>query len=206
MPIFRWMVVLPDQLGDPKNTRVNTFHFSIPDPDLTDYQAIAGVLDECYDAASALFNENVDFALTQHKVYNLDDDVPRAPVYEELQTGMGTDPVGSGLPPEVALCLSFQGAKVSGQPQARRRGRVYLGPLAASINTSGVPSNASCLLVTGFGDALLAASDAAAGAWRWVVYSPTNGTAVNVVDGWCDNAFDIQRRRGFSSTTRFLFS
>jgi len=41
-----------------------------------------------------------------------------------------------------------------------------------------------------------------AGGWDWVVYSPTNGNTVNVDNGWVDNAFDTQRRRGLAVTAR----
>lgn len=205
MPIFRWMWIQPSESGDAADDRVNTFHFSIPTPDITIYQAIASVIDEAWDTASSIFNENADFPNYRHKVYNLDDDEPRAPVYDELQTGIGTAPTGSQLPPELAVCLSFQGAAISGQPQARRRGRVYIGPLNSGAVEGGQVTPSYQLLVRDIGADILDASDAAAD-WNWVVFSPTNNTSVNVTNVWVDNAFDIQRRRGYKPTSRAVYA
>jgi hypothetical protein len=45
---------------------------------------------------------------------------------------------------------------------------------------------------------LLAASNPA----TLAVWSPSNGDAVPVTDGWVDNAWDTQRRRGIDRTAR----
>jgi hypothetical protein len=51
---------------------------------------------------------------------------------------------------------------------------------------------------------LLDASQAAT-AWKWAVYSTVNATGVEVTNGWVENAWDTQRRRGRIATVRTVF-
>jgi hypothetical protein len=102
--------------------------------------------------------------------------------------------------------LSFQGTPLSGTPQSRRRGRIYFGPFRTSgLNTQGRPAAGLITSLVNAGDALLAASDAAAN-WQWVIWSPTTGLEVGVANGWVDDEFDTQRRRGRVPTARTTFS
>lgn len=145
-------------------------------------------------------------ALSGHeaKFYRMSDPEPRSPVYES-QFGLLTTGT-TQMATEVAVCLSFQGSKVSGLPQARRRGRIYFGPLAnTAAGSDGRLTNANALLFADAGQSFLDSSVANAN-WDWAVYSPTNGTAIDVVDGWVDNEFDTQRRRGRIATQRWTFS
>jgi len=205
MSVIRWMWIQPSSSGDPADTRVNTLHFSVPDPDTATYDLIAAAIEGEWNVASDFFGAQVSWPNYRHKAYNLDDPEIRAPVYEAAATGLGTAPTGDSLPAELCVCLSFEGAQVSGQSQARRRGRIYVGPINKDHSDGGYVTSAAATGIAGIGAGLLAASDAAAGVWRWVIWSPTTVSAVNVVDGWADNAFDIQRRRGFAPTTRYLF-
>lgn len=138
------------------------------------------------------------------KIYDRADPEPRAP------TLMGTfsfasAPTGNPAPPEVSICLSFQAPQVSGVPQARQRGRVYLGPLDASIiDASGRPAVSTLTTARNAAITLLAASVAAA-TWDWVVWSTVNGSAAGITNGWLDDEFDTQRRRGRLATTRYVF-
>jgi len=105
--------------------------------------------------------------------------------------------------------LSFQGERTSGQSQARRRGRVYLGPFGSSAGdtTSGRPSS-------GLRGGIITAAAAfgvqsqAAIEWVWGVIS-TAGPSMSfseVKDGWVDDAWDTQRRRGEGATLRTTFT
>ncbi len=138
------------------------------------------------------------------KIYDRSDPLPRAP-RSEGTWNFTTAPSGNSLPPEVALCLSFQGVRQSGQPQARRRGRVYMGPLnSAALETTGRPTALTVTTLRDAGNALRTASVAAAG-WAWTVHSPTSGQDVSVSNGWVDDEFDTQRRRGREATSRNVF-
>jgi hypothetical protein len=101
--------------------------------------------------------------------------------------------------------LSFQGAPESGVSQARKRGRVFIGPLRSSlIGADGRPSPATVSLFAAEGEDLLDASNAAT-TWSWTVHSATTGDNSVVTNGWCDNEFDTQRRRGRIATSRTVF-
>lgn len=93
------------------------------------------------------------------------------------------------------------------RPKARRRGRVYIGPLnnnagaltaigvlKVHVDTQTVLKNAAT--------ALIGSSAGAAGAWS--VWSRRSAALFPVIGGFIDEAFDTQRRRGVKSTARTL--
>lgn len=142
------------------------------------------------------------------KVYDITQPEPRVPIIELpiTLTEFGTS---DALPEEVALCLSFQAVPNPGQAQARRRGRVYLGPFGtAALGNEGtndrpVPNSALREAVQYAAADLLAASDAE---MSWAVWSRAAGALYAVDNGWIDNAWDTQRRRGLDPTSRLTFS
>jgi hypothetical protein len=42
--------------------------------------------------------------------------------------------------------------------------------------------------------------------WTWCLYSRKLDLMPEIVGGWVDNAWDIQRRRGYAATSRTTFS
>lgn len=139
-----------------------------------------------------------------YKIFDRADPTPRQPVLEGLWNFTAA-PTGNPLPPEVAKCLSFQGVAVSGVPQARRRGRVYLGPFNTStLGTNGRPTTALTDDIRDDAQVLLTASKAAT-TWFWTVWSDTLGTGVEVDNGWVDDEWDTMRSRGRDATYRDLF-
>jgi hypothetical protein len=136
--------------------------------------------------------------------YRESDTKPRAPI--RITTwNLTASPTGNPLPSEVCLCMSFQATQVSGVPQARRRGRIFIGPLdVTSLETDGRPPSTARLAINNAGGALLDASQAST-TWKWAVYSRVLGTGSDVANGWVDNAFDIQRRRGIQPNLRSIF-
>lgn len=125
------------------------------------------------------------------------------------------------LPSEVAICLSFRGAYgtadedvPAGAPgpvgniheRARLRGRVFIGPLVATGLSVEGADQAQHISTQG----RLTVAQAALRLRNnvdldWLVWSRTNGSVVQVTQGWVDDAFDIQRRRGPDSLTRTTF-
>jgi hypothetical protein len=118
----------------------------------------------------------------------------------------------SNLPTEVAAVLSFHadltGVQEEGaggtRPRARRRGRVYIGPLGQSSITHAAENPLISSTLTGVlaaaGNAMRVAADA--DGLPWCVWSRTDQVLRPITGGWVDNAPDTQRRRGTDATTR----
>lgn len=134
-------------------------------------------------------------------VYSLVDPLPRAPVFvQQYAVSFGSsDP----LPTEVAVCSSFAATAASGVPPARRRGRIYVGPLAESANSSSGQSRPLPAFITALADATEdLATDAVLSGFDLSVWSRRDSELFPVARGWVDNAWDTQRRRGIEATAR----
>ena len=208
MPIIRGIVTLGRDSALPEDQVVNVFHFDASGPTGGQLDDIADHLITFYKDVNTTPARSVASFLSSDlsgsivvKLYNLSDTVPRAPVLEVATTmTVGT---GQSLPAEVALCLSFQGAPLSGQPQARRRGRVYIGPLDIEcLTTDPVGRPVQEFMDTLGASADRMQTDSNASSTPWGVLSVTDNQLVEIVDGWVDNAFDTQRRRGEAATVR----
>ena len=123
------------------------------------------------------------------------------------------------LPSEVALVMTYHSLLTDVpetesnptpppafiRPAARRRGRIYLGPLAQQAISYTGPTNEPFPIVgltnaiSGAAANLLTATPANT---DWTQLSQAEGSMFSVTGGWIDNAFDSQRRRGNDPTTR----
>ena len=205
MPSVRAMVIVPMDSAIPRDAAVNNFHATMGDVG-SGCTAMALALGAFYQNIRTLFSSHVDHANIRAKFYNWDEPEPRAPVFDTL-LGV-TGPTGSGTSPhELAICLSFQGDREAGRVQARRRGRVYIGPLQSAVSTFDgmVDVTLRDTLATAGGTLLTASGESSA--WTWVVHSTRNLATPDtpVTNGWVDNAFDIQRRRGVDASSRATF-
>ncbi len=202
MPFYFTQATIATADNVAANFATNTW--SVDADDVTALGLFHTALDTFYQTVDAYISNLARIAngleLTS---YARADPTPRAPVLTNFYT---LGPVGSApLPPEVSLCVSFQGPKVSGQPQARRRGRIYL-PFMDEANNGvdGRPSSAMVTAIAGAAGTLLAASNAAT-TWTWEVFSTVSGGNVTITEGWVDNEWDTQRRRGRKATARTTF-
>jgi len=206
---FQWIWEGASQLAE--DNYVNTYHFKHVLGPPEDFDNVRDMLRDFYTSqADGQPTALTAFMTTQAlsgnwtiKAYNLDDAKPRYPVYTDSGTAqMGS---GGGLPSEVALVLSFQAEKIAGEKQSRRRNRVYLGPWDLSSSAYGM---ASATLVESLLFAARGLFNAAESSqvWSWKVYSPTDDNELPVNDGWVDNAWDTQRRRGLRATARGVFN
>lgn len=212
MPNLRAVVSIPAASGLPEDGVQNVFHFTAVVADAATMDAIAAALKtNLYDSIDTYLSVELNVAGTHVTFYNLADAQPRNPIRD---VPIGADMIGAAdsIPDEVALCLSFQADAESGQPQARRRGRVYIGPFGrVALGAAAAGNRPAAALVTALANAgggLLDASQAAAG-WDWVVWSPTTGPAGFpwvITNGWVDDAFDTQRRRGVAALARTIFN
>lgn len=124
------------------------------------------------------------------------------------------------LPDEMAICLSFGASHLTvdestpggapgpigdTHPRARRRGRIYVGPLNAGVSDG---AGANPRPSTGFRDDVTIAArerlaqEADAAGFTWSVWSRADDILRPVTTVWIDNAFDVQRRRGLAPTDR----
>lgn len=156
-----------------------------------------------YTALATIFGPTLNGTTNAHKVrmYHLVEPEPRPPVYVGSFSRGGS---GSPLPAEVSLCTSYSAESPAGTRPARRRGRLYIGPLntLTSVNINGYARpelsvrttvmNATKALVEG-----LASDD-----WEFCVWSRADDSLFPVVRGWVNNEFDTQRRRGPEATER----
>lgn len=206
MSALRVQVVIPADNLLPADACVNVFHFLGTGSALATFAVAKPRLVSFYDAWSSYRSPLYDWVNVRLKAYDMDQPSPRPPIADEL-AGTTAAAAGTGLPAEVCMCMSFQGDRLAGANQARRRGRVYLGPLSASSNNGATarPDTTFTTTLTTAARTFLLASD---GVCSWCVRSEAAPPAdyVAVTNGWFDNAFDTQRRRGFDPSSRQIFN
>lgn len=215
---FRALVNLERNGALPEDSIVNVFHFegdisigsNYRDEWDNDVNDLAARIDDFYDAISGLLTST----LTGNgviKVYDMTDATPREPRHIR---NIVFNAAGAPLPAEVAIAVTLQCDNSPGVPRARRRGRVFIGPLDQSVGEAFADSHD--LKVSAATRNLLGTSMAAMahgpdpGDARLAVFSPTTlaqgGTlddAFNDVTSIkVDDAFDVQRRRGASASVR----
>lgn len=203
MAITRVITTLPYYTNIPEDCATNTFYFSsVATLDNAALAVLATRLDTFYAAIDTYLSPIVSNTLGTFKFYDMADPEPRTP---KLTLPMAPLLVGSsGMAEEVSVCLSYYATPVSGESAARRRGRIFLGPLAGNVLTAASttsfsqPATAMRSAVASAAAVLADQSEPV----QWCVYSPTDQIARRIVGGWVDNAFDTQRRRGRRATSR----
>lgn len=205
-------VRIPHKSLIPADDAINTFNFTGVD-NVEDQATVAlGKLKTFYNDLSGtqtvrikdMMSGELNFGGTRIKVYDLSDPEPRVPILDEsLGVSNATPVTSANLPGEVAVALSYQAEAESGVAAARRRGRIFLGPLntgfmTSTTTTASRPSGASCLAVAQAAEEL---SSGPVGT-QWCVWSRVNAAFYPIVKGYIDNSFDTQRRRGVATTSR----
>lgn len=219
--LWRAQVTIPLDSGVPEDAIVNTLYFDDDDDPIADEgdtrDWIMILLTAFYNAIDGFVFPNTVGANATVRLYDMADAEPRVPLYTET---IALTPYTAGpMVNEVAICASFAAQVESGDVPARKRGRIFLGPVTVD---AGVLVGSQVRPTTSTMDAIRDAMDAMADGYehpaspgyrcRWAVYSPktdelgTLGEAFSdVVRGWVDDAFDTQRRRGPVATTRLVF-
>jgi hypothetical protein len=195
----------------PEDAITNTFHFVNTDT-VSDYDNVRDILENFYtvqapDAPNLITAFMTSASITGNwtlKAYALEDPKPRQPVI--MWTGSVSPGIGAALPAEVALVQSFQANIESGEIPARRRNRVYLGPFSTAANSAtGRPSDNLVATMLFAGKQMILEATASV-RWTWVAYSPTADEANQITNGWVDNAWDTQRRRGLYYSQRGTYT
>lgn len=210
--LYRFQHTLTMDTNVPGDSITSTTHWRNTSTPTSDFDNVKDIIKDFYTLAASGQAAAVQSYLSADigpvcyvKAYALADPTPRAPVYEgqfNISASSGT----AGLPHEVALCVSFQADREAGQRQNHRRNRFYLGPFTEAANVpGGVPESTMVSDIQKAARTMLAAADNA-DVWNWVVWSPFRSEYYDLTNGWVDNAWDIQRRRGRAATTRNPFT
>jgi hypothetical protein len=186
--------------NDPKNQHVITpcFRRSIDWSDPTSGTNAKQLTD---DLAAALntWCSATDPQLTV-SAYNIEGAKPNYPqAVTRTNTGTYTTPSAPG---ELALCLSF----FSDLNQPRRRGRLYIPVWAAGAAGSDMQATASAGLCTKVGALAAVFANLGGSNVDWGVWSRTDLAFHKATNYWVDNAWDVQRSRGFPSTAKTIFA
>lgn len=203
MAVIRAQVILRTVDNVVENFISNSLAFEVP-VTLDAPDDLTPLIKDFHDDLSGLHSPVIAQTGHQIKYTSLPGLAPRYPFETDL-FDFTTAPSGTALPDEVAICLSFQGQRTAGLPQARRRGRIYFGPLRTTAATGNRPST-TLISTLATAAATFGAQVSALGAgYAWGVWSPSDQELVEISDGWVDNAFDTQRRRGVATTSRTTF-
>lgn len=212
--LLKAQVTLKAKSGIPEDHVTNSFWFLRNIEDATKDDEVAQNLKDFYDLALPVAAQRLSawlspaLALTGHeiKTYNMADPTPRAPTHSTTFSLTAT--AATAYPKECSVVLSARAEKVSGTVDARRRGRIYFGPVGATTGTLDATTGA-LRPITALRNALLEAAarlaaDCNSDGWLWGVHSQTAGGQAFVPyrEWWVDDAFDTQRRRGERPTTK----
>lgn len=186
-------VVLQGGSQLPEDQFVNVLHYEIGAPD-----TIEGTVDDISAAYAAAMLVPVfgDVEGVTIKVYEPGPN-PTGPVFTKSYPTLIAGSVG---PHEVAVCLSYATADDPDRSTPRRRGRIYVGPIAAAHTDSPRPSSALLDGVLALGQGLASAGNASNS--TWLMYSSRDAVYEKIESIWVDDAWDTQRRRGLAPTTR----
>lgn len=213
MPLFRATIRIPMFTQVPEDVVTNTlyFDFATDDPIGAPTSGLITDLQNFYNTAFAggMMSPVMVSSGARLLLYRMSDTEPRAPYLEAPLALNGTIEGATGYVEEAAVCLSFQAPRLSGQPQARRRGRIYLGCLSTSAIAGGSAAQFSSVISTFRNQIATAATTLASTGTldrAWVVYSPTSGFWNTVTEGWIDVNPDTQRRRGQRAPQRTLWT
>jgi len=206
--LIKAQVSIPTDNNVPADAVTNTMWFVTSDltaPTQLQYETIQAALGSAYSTMTPHLSARMNLGAATVKCYHWQGPQPILPAFTGPITFNGAPATTDGAP-EVALVLSYHASlNQSGIPNARRRGRIYLGPLAVTGAVTPLDNLRSAALA--MGSTLYTTLNTGAGinGVKWAVYSAAQNGAPWVTGGWVDNAWDTQRRRGIKATTRSTF-
>lgn len=178
----------------PKDRFVNVLHFEGDD-------FTTGLMDELWSKYQAFITAAVSGLTAGGHVISCyrPGPNPTGPYAQKTYTSAAGGTGGSG-PTELALCLSYATVDNPDQAVPRRRGRIYLGPFQAAYSNAArpVPTLRDAVLDLGEGIAQVGTASNI----TWSMYSKTDASYHKIESIWCDDAWDIQRRRGLAPSLR----
>jgi len=136
MSFYRTMVRIPNDTTADEDEVVLTFHFATDDTGTVTQEVtdIHGAVGGFMTGIDQILSANLENPATI-QTYNLEDPEPRVPILPTpLTLTLGTAEGANQL----AVVLRLQAQPTSGVARARRRGRLYIGPLSLNSFTAGV--------------------------------------------------------------------
>lgn len=219
MSIIRATATLQKRSSIPVDAAINVWHWEADSALSSDAEALIDFYQTISPNLSTAVSDGangitVELAFVTPGGPGAADDTVSSPVITETaDLGTPGSLSASSHVAEVAACLSLAGdlsgfPEESGttRPRARRRGRVYLGPLSVGTTTNDVATG-DVFFTSTFMDAVLDAAELlqstldATGAVLGI-YSRTMGVLVPAETCWMDNAPDIIRSRGVQASAR----
>jgi len=231
MANLRALVSMPFLSGKPEDVSVNVLHFAaqtagegaadvIRDHVIQLYNVAppAGPSGNALGTIAGLLSNALSRTTNACtvKVYDLASAEPRIPIVRNWTLGASTNASGNELPAEVALAVSIY----AGISRPRTRGRIYFGPFHIAA-TEDDPTNQRArpgvIVRETLGGAVkrligLPGNTHNLGVYSRGIYTvggvvqpPVAGSMAIATNGWVDDAWDTQRRRGQKATLRYAF-
>lgn len=210
MPTYHVQAAIEVESGLSADTIVNTWTVDGDGLGLTpedDAEAIATRLTSFYSALSVedILGSWATGDVT-YFVYNIvpSSTVLGSPIGVISQTMSGA-PSENSLPLEVAIVLSFAGPALIGVPAQRRKGRVFIGPIATTALDfgSGLGPRPSTATLESISDAFATlGTGLGTDELPLQIWSRVEGEVYPAVRWWVDNEVDTMRSRGLRATTR----
>jgi hypothetical protein len=190
MPAFRFTARWLGESALPEDVYENVLYYDVTQAEGT-FEAICDGIVAAFTAWGA--HGDVDGA--EVRVYAL---TGGQPLYSKAYPAyVFTATTGPG---EVAICLSYASAPNWESTTARRRGRLFLGPMASLYVGGPRPIQSFINQTLELGQAL-GVVGAGVGA-SWMQFSQVDQVATAIATISVDDAWDTQRRRGLSPTNR----
>lgn len=191
--------------GDAAQTMSNTWYYQggSASSEAQDIAEITSRIIRFYQAIdSSVFPSSVVGNQLDLLVYDMADPEPRVPIADE--SAALANGGGGAFPSDIAICLSYHGVYESGVNRARRRGRLFIGPVLAAtgVAVTGQGIRVQPSIVTTILAAALDLDNMIATPATWMVYSPTDNAAHAIVQASIDNGFDTRRSRDNRETVR----
>lgn len=195
--------------GDNSQNATNTLYFlgAVGSTQADDIDEILARVEDFYQSLDGNLFPSGSYGTTSTLTqYDMSDPEPRTPIAGPDNITL-TPTGGTAYPSDLCICLSYRADYPSGANRARRRGRLYLGPVLAStgaaVTGQGVRVTAGA--ITNISTAVAFLHTTQTTPVTWAMWSETDGVARPIVEYSVDNGFDVRRSRDNPNTTRTVF-
>lgn len=193
---YAFQISMPVTDTLPRNRFSNTVHFEHVSGGLLDTD-LENMCEDLVAMYQARYGNATKEVLCKAYDVGMKPNYPRAQAIVNAGVAWTT-----AAPRELALCLSFSGANRGNKSE---RGRVYLARhLASTALVPGLRPLAADMTwaMQFYTEPNGSFPDIGGIDWKFGTYSPTYGKFTQSVQAWCNDDWDIQRRRGLRESTR----